>query len=36
MPPGMGGPHEFRVHVRSNDPLTADKVLVVKADFLEK
>jgi hypothetical protein len=30
---GMGGPHEFRVHLRSDDPLEPEKVLVVKSDW---
>jgi hypothetical protein len=35
MSPGMGGPHEFRVHVRTTDPLVPEKVLVVKSDWVE-
>jgi hypothetical protein len=30
---GMEGPHEFRVHLRSNDPVTPEKLLVVKSDW---
>jgi len=30
---GMEGPHEFRVHVRSNDPVAPEKLLVVKSDW---
>ncbi len=35
MHPGMEGPHEFRVHVRSNDPLQPEKVLIVKSDWIQ-
>jgi hypothetical protein len=30
---GMGGPHEFRVHLRNNDPVEPEKLLVVKSDW---
>ena len=30
---GMGGPHVFRITVKSNDPLSPDTVLTVKAVF---
>jgi hypothetical protein len=33
MPPGMGGPHEFRVHVLSNDPAEPETVLIAKSDW---
>jgi len=29
MPEGMGGPHDFAIHLVTNDPRTADKVLNV-------
>jgi hypothetical protein len=35
MHPGMEGPHEFRVHLRTTDPLVAEKVLVVKSDWVD-
>jgi hypothetical protein len=30
---GMGGPHEFHLHLRSDDPLEPEKLLVVKSDW---
>jgi hypothetical protein len=33
MHPGMGGPHEFRVHVRTNDPVEPEKLLVAKSNW---
>jgi hypothetical protein len=30
---GMEGRHEFRVHLRSNDPVEPEKLLVVKSDW---
>jgi hypothetical protein len=30
---GMDGPHEFRVHVRTNDPVEPEKLLAVKSDW---
>ena len=30
---GMDGPHEFRVHLRSNDPVQPEKLLAVKSDW---
>jgi hypothetical protein len=31
MHPGMGGPHRFDIHLRTNDPAQPEKVLVVKS-----
>jgi len=33
MSEGMGGPHEFHVRLRTNDPLEPEKVLVVKSNW---
>jgi hypothetical protein len=33
MHPGMAGPHEFRVHVHTNDPAEPEAVLVAKSDW---
>lgn len=33
MPRGMGGPHKFLVRVRTNDPATPERVLVVRSDW---
>ncbi len=33
MHPGMEGAHEFRVHLRTNDPIDPDKQLVVLSDW---
>ncbi len=30
---GMGGPHEFRFTVQSNDPTSPKTVITVKAQF---
>jgi hypothetical protein len=30
---GMGGPHEFHVRLRTNDPVEPEKVLVVKSNW---
>lgn len=30
---GMGGPHEFRVVLRTNDPVEPEKALVAKSDW---
>jgi hypothetical protein len=35
MHPGMGGEHEFRVHVRTTDPLQPDQEVVVLSNWLE-
>ena len=32
---GMEGPHEFRVHVRTNDPLAPEKVVRVLSDWVK-
>ena len=29
----MGGPHDFRVHLQTNDPRQADKVVQVLSDW---
>jgi hypothetical protein len=31
MHPGMGGPHEFVVPVRTNDPATPEQVFIVRS-----
>ena len=31
----MAGPHEFRVHLRTNNPGEPEKVLVIKSDWVE-
>jgi hypothetical protein len=31
---GMEGPHDFRVHVRTNDPVEPDKELIVLSDWV--
>ncbi len=33
MTEGMGGPHEFRVHVPTNDPANPVLVLTSKSDW---
>jgi hypothetical protein len=33
MPEGMGGPHQFDIHLRTNDPVEPEKLLVVKSDW---
>jgi len=30
---GMDGPHRFDVHLRTNDPVEPQKLLVVKSDW---
>jgi hypothetical protein len=35
MHPGMGGLHDFRVHLPSNDKTWGDKTLVVLSDWVE-
>ena len=32
---GMGGPHDFRVHLQTNDPAAPERELVVLSDWLE-
>jgi hypothetical protein len=31
---GMGGPHEFRVHLRTNDPVEPEKQLVILSNWV--
>jgi hypothetical protein len=33
MPEGMGGPHDFRVRVRTNDPSQPEKELAVLSNW---
>ena len=33
MPPGMGGPHEFHVLLRTNDPAEPETVLIARSDW---
>jgi len=35
MHPGMGGPHHFEVHVRTNDPNNAELIFHVYANAVE-
>jgi hypothetical protein len=35
MPPGMGGPHDFRVQLKTNDPIQPEKELVVLSNWME-
>ncbi|MBZ0304359.1 MAG: hypothetical protein K8J31_31775 [Anaerolineae bacterium] len=35
MTPGMAGPHEFRVHLRTNDPVEPDKELIILSNWVE-
>jgi hypothetical protein len=35
MPAGMGGPHDFRVLVKTNDPDQPETELVVLSDWVE-
>jgi hypothetical protein len=35
MTPGMGGPHDFRVHLPTNDPAWKDRTLAVLSDWVE-
>jgi hypothetical protein len=30
---GMGGQHEFRVHLRTNDPAESETLLVAKSNW---
>jgi len=30
---GMDGPHQFDVHVKTNDPTNPEQVLVVRSDW---
>jgi hypothetical protein len=30
---GMGGPHRFDIHLRTDDPMQPDKVLVVRSNW---
>jgi hypothetical protein len=32
---GMGGPHDFRVHIPNNDPDWGDRTLTVLSDWVE-
>ncbi|NPV09998.1 MAG: hypothetical protein HPY83_18795 [Anaerolineae bacterium] len=36
MPEGMGGPHDFRVRLKTNDPLEPERVLQVISDWVAK
>lgn len=31
---GMGGPHEFRVHLRTNDPVEPEKQVVIRSNWI--
>ena len=31
---GMGGQHEFRVHLRTNDPEEPEKVLIARSNWV--
>ena len=31
---GMDGPHEFRVHIRTNDPVEPDKQVVILSNWV--
>jgi len=33
MPEGMGGPHEFHIDLRTNDPTEPSKLLIAKSDW---
>jgi len=33
MPEGMGGPHQFNVHLNTNDPTQPETVLIAKSDW---
>lgn len=35
MHPGMAGPHDFRIRLRTNDPVEPDKELVILSNWLE-
>jgi hypothetical protein len=32
---GMEGPHDFRVHVKTNDPDEPEKILAVKSNWVK-
>lgn len=34
MPAGMDGPHDFRVHLLSNDPAQPDRTLTVLSNWV--
>jgi hypothetical protein len=34
MPEGMGGPHNFAVHLETNDPEVKDKIVSVLSDWI--
>jgi len=31
----MGGPHDFRVQLKTNDPIQPEKELVVRSNWME-
>jgi hypothetical protein len=35
MPEGMGGPHDFRVHLPNNDPTWGSRTLAVLSNWVE-
>jgi hypothetical protein len=35
MSPGMGGEHEFRVHLQTNDPARPQQVLTVLSNWVD-
>ena len=35
MPPGMGGPHDFRVQLKTNDPSQPEKELAVLSNWID-
>ena len=35
MTAGMGGPHDFRIHLLTNDPVQEDVELTVLSDWIE-
>jgi hypothetical protein len=35
MPEGMGGPHDFRVHMPNNDPSWGSRSLTVLSDWVD-
>ena len=34
MSEGMGGPHDFRVHLRTNDPVEPEKELTILSNWV--
>jgi hypothetical protein len=34
MPENMGGPHDFRLHIVTNDPTTPETVVAVLSDWV--